>query len=113
MKFMLLIMNDPKIPLVSEAEMPALLAQFQKVGADLEAARKLVHSSRLRPPQEAKTVRNPRGAKPVVVDGPFSEAKETVGGYFVLECASEAEAVEWAQKFPPGTVVEVRAFWQM
>jgi hypothetical protein len=113
MKYMLLIMDDPKAVPTPEAEMPAQIAKFVKLGADLEAAGKMVHSWRLRPSAEAKTVRAGRGPKPIVVDGPFSEAKETMGGYYMIECATEAEAIEWAAKFPPGTVVEVRAVWQM
>jgi hypothetical protein len=43
----------------------------------------------------------------VVFDGPFTETKEAVGGYFIINCASEAEAIEWAKRFPPYFSIEV------
>jgi len=56
---------------------------------------------------EAATVRP--GEKPFVVDGPFAETKEGVGGFYVVDCASRDEAVELAAQVPrsPGVVVEV------
>ena len=56
---------------------------------------------------EAATVRP--GEKPFVVDGPFAETKEGVGGFYVVECASRDEAVELAAQVPqsPGVAVEV------
>jgi hypothetical protein len=56
---------------------------------------------------EAATVRP--GEKPFVVDGPFAETKEGVGGFYVVDCASRDEAVELAAQVPqsPGVAVEV------
>ncbi len=50
------------------------------------------------------------GAAPVVSDGPYGETKELFGGYFLLEVASQQEAVEWATRVPavPGSKIEVR-----
>jgi hypothetical protein len=48
---------------------------------------------------------------PVVTDGPYGETKELFGGYYVLDVASQEEAVEWAKRLPmagPGTKVEIR-----
>lgn len=48
---------------------------------------------------------------PVATDGPYGEAKELFGGYWILDVASQAEAVEWARRAPlswPGVKVEVR-----
>jgi hypothetical protein len=48
---------------------------------------------------------------PVVTDGPYGETKELFGGYYVLDVASQEEAVEWAKRLPmagPGTKIEVR-----
>jgi hypothetical protein len=58
---------------------------------------------------EGKLVSGKRGV--VVADGPFAESKEAIGGYFLIEAASEAEAVEIARGWPMlarGAVVEVR-----
>ena len=45
-----------------------------------------------------------------VTDGPFAETKEQLGGYYVVECADRAEAIETAKRVPlsPGSLVEVR-----
>jgi len=50
------------------------------------------------------------GGKPTVVDGPFAEVKEVVGGYWMIEVTSREEAVEWAKKAPMGDdeIIEVR-----
>ncbi len=113
MKYMLLIVNDPKAPRVPDSEMGKMMGAFQKITEDLQAQGKLVHSARLRPTDEAKTVRLARGPKPVVIDGPFTESKEAVGGYYMIDCASVAEAIEWAKRFPPYFSIEVNAVWEM
>jgi hypothetical protein len=114
MKFMLLIVGgDPSLPQPSEAQMGSMLAQFQQIGADLTAQGKLVHSARLRPNAEAKTVKLMSDGKRVVVDGPFTETKEAVGGYYLGDFVSEADAIEWARKFPPFFHIEVRQVWEM
>ena len=45
-----------------------------------------------------------------VTDGPFAETKEQLGGFYVLDCASDEEAKRWAAEVPrsPGLTVEVR-----
>jgi hypothetical protein len=112
MKYMLLIINPNSSP-PGEEQMKSVLAQFQQLTGDLAAQGKLVHSARLRPNSEAKTVKvKPDGTR-TVVDGPFTETKEAVGGYYMLDCASEAEALEWARKFPPFFQIEVRQVWEM
>lgn len=50
------------------------------------------------------------GGKPHVVDGPFPEAKEVLGGYWMIQVKSKAEAVEWASRCPASEneVIEIR-----
>jgi len=50
------------------------------------------------------------GETPVVTDGPYGETKELFGGYFLLDVASQSEAVEWAKRVPAarGSKIEVR-----
>ena len=50
------------------------------------------------------------GRKPKVVDGPFAEAKEVLGGYWIIEVPSRADAIEWATRCPgsENEVIEVR-----
>jgi hypothetical protein len=55
------------------------------------------------------------GGKPKVTDGPFAEAKEVLGGYWMIEVKSRAEAIEWAKRVPGGEneTVEVRQVQEM
>jgi hypothetical protein len=50
------------------------------------------------------------GGKPKVTDGPFAEAKEVLGGYWMIQVKSKAEAIEWASRCPASEneVIEVR-----
>jgi hypothetical protein len=61
-------------------------------------------------PETARTLRFGAGDDPIVTDGPFLEAKEALGGFYLLECASDAEALELAKLVPrsPGLVAELR-----
>jgi hypothetical protein len=51
----------------------------------------------------------------MVTDGPFAETREAVGGYWMLNVESKAEAVEWARRCPPvsDAVIEVRQVFEM
>lgn len=55
------------------------------------------------------------GGKNTVIDGPFAEAKEMIGGYWIIQAKSRDEAVEWARRCPAGDgdVVEVRQIYEM
>src|SRR5262245_57845996 len=55
------------------------------------------------------------GGKPKVTDGPFAEAKEVLGGYWMIQVKSKAEAIEWASRCPAGDneVIEVRQVQEM
>lgn len=63
----------------------------------------------------AKTIRARNNGGMVVTDGPFVEAKEHVGGFWVLECTSEEEALEWGKKATVAcrAPVEVRQFMEV
>jgi hypothetical protein len=114
MKYMLMIVGgDPKLPQATEADFGPMMGQFQKINEDLTAKGMLVDSARLRPTEEGKTLRLSRDGKRTVSDGPFTETKEAVGGYYVINCESEAEALEWAKKFPAFFHIEVRQVWEM
>ena len=55
------------------------------------------------------------GGKPKVIDGPFTEAKEIVGGYWMIQAKSKEEAVEWARRCPgsENEVIEIRQVQEM
>src|SRR6476659_10471315 len=50
------------------------------------------------------------GGKPLVTDGPFTEAKEVLGGYWMIQVKSKQEAIEWAKRCPgdDNAVIEIR-----
>jgi hypothetical protein len=54
------------------------------------------------------------GGKRTVIDGPFTEAKEIVAGYWIWECASRDEAIEWLKRAPfdGGTEIELRPIFE-
>jgi hypothetical protein len=56
-----------------------------------------------------------RSRKPIVVDGPFAETKEVLGGYYLIEAASLEDAVAWAESFrvPTDGTIEVRPIPQL
>ncbi|MCW5702617.1 MAG: YciI family protein, partial [Bradyrhizobium sp.] len=55
------------------------------------------------------------GGKPLVTDGPFAESKEVLGGYWMIEVTSRAEAIEWARKCPAtaNEIIEIRQVQEM
>lgn len=80
----------------------------------LKSAGALVGSNRLRPSGTATTVKVANG-KSQVLDGPFVDSKEQLGGYYLIEAPDLDAALKWAAKCPGaghGTV-EVRAIWSM
>ncbi|MFF1635395.1 YciI family protein [Leifsonia sp. NPDC058248] len=81
--------------------------------AELEKSGRRADGDRLRPIEEAKTVRLRQGRLDVT-DGPFAEAKEWVAGYDILECDSIDEAVGIAAKHPMARFgrIEVREIWK-
>src|ERR1700744_3847834 len=75
------------------------VAAMMKYNEALKEAGVLIRLDGLHPPSMGARVSFP-GGKPVVTDGPFTEAKEVIGGYWMIEVNSKAEAIEWARKCP-------------
>jgi hypothetical protein len=100
MQYMLLIYGEESAwahltPDQLSAEMGAYMAYTQ----DLAKAGVLVAGDELHPVTTAKTVSVSAG-KQKVVDGPFAETKETLGGYYLINVESEDDALAWAAKCP-------------
>jgi hypothetical protein len=114
MRYMLLINSEKAAPPPQKAEMEAMMQGHMRFGEELLAAKKMVHGERLRGDEEASRVRLKAGQRQVT-DGPFTETKEVLGGFYVIECDTKSEAVEWAKKIPlrEGGSVEVRPIWPM
>lgn len=80
----------------------------------LKTAGVLRSSNRLQPSSASTTVRLTNG-KPQVMDGPYVESKEQIGGYYLIEVADLDAAISWAARCPGAShgVVEVRPVWSM
>ncbi|WP_202414347.1 YciI family protein [Duganella flavida] len=86
--------------------------EIDALNAEMRAAGVRVFVGGLAPIESAKSVRLTAGGAPSVTDGPYLESKEFVGGFWVLETASLAEALAWGRKAAVAcrAQVEVRAF---
>lgn len=110
MRFMLLVIpqgyQKADASFVPPVELVARMARFNDT---LAKAGILLGLDGLHPPAAAARVRF-GGGKATVTDGPFAEAKEMVGGYWMLQVKSREEALEWARRAPmlDGDVIEVR-----
>ncbi len=84
---------------------------IDRLNDEMNAAGVIRFVGGMRPVASARSVRVREG-RPIVSDGPYLETKEHIGGFWVLEVASLAEAVEWGKKaaMACGVPVEVRAF---
>jgi len=76
-----------------------LMADMGKLIEELTGTGQLVSTAGLRPTSEGVRVRLHRGGRLTVVDGPFTETKEVIGGYAILEAQSKAEAVDLTRRF--------------
>ena len=90
-------------------ERQSVYARYQSLAEDARAAGVMRGGDELASTRDATTVRIREG-QTLVVDGPYAETKETLGGYFLFECASIDEAVDWAARIPAAEhgAVEVR-----
>ena len=89
----------------------AMLEAMGAYNEELVKAGVLLDGDGLRPSSYGARVRFDADGNPTVIDGPFTETKELVSGYWVLEVSSREEAIEWIRKAPlRGGEVEVRPF---
>jgi hypothetical protein len=87
---------------------------MMKYNRQLQEAGVLLALDGLHPPSMGARVTFPRG-KALVTDGPFPEAKEVLGGYWMIQVKSREEAVEWAKRCPGGEneMIEIRQVQEM
>ena len=101
MRVMMFVKGDPDPGSVPSDELLAAMGTYNE---ELTKAGVLLDLAGLHPSVDGVRVRFSAG-KTTVVDGPF-EAKEVVGGYWILQVKSMKEAVEWAKRVPVATVAE-------
>jgi hypothetical protein len=113
MRYVILIGHDEKGgKSMSAEEHSALFAAYQKYHSDLGKAGVLLGGEALQSTSKAARI-SVEGGKRKVTDGPFSESKEIIGGYFVIQVKTAEEAREWAGRCPaahlgPWSYVELR-----
>jgi hypothetical protein len=115
MRFMMLM-----IPRGYEAAAPGAMppaeavAAMMKYNEALKEAGVLITLDGLHPPSTGARV-SFEGGKPVVTDGPFTESKEVIGGYWMIEVKSREEAIAWAKRCPASSneIIEIRQVHEM
>ena len=108
MRFMVIVKEDEQ----SEAGIlppPELFEQMGKYNEELVKAGIMLAGEGLTPSSEGVRIRF-EGDRRTVIDGPFAEAKELVGGFWILEVKSKDEVIEWVKRAPfdGGVEIEIR-----
>jgi hypothetical protein len=90
------------------------VAAMMKYNTALKEAGVLITLDGLHPPSTGARVSFASG-KPVVTDGPFTESKEVIGGYWIIDVKSRDEAIAWARRCPASNneTIEIRQIFEM
>jgi hypothetical protein len=115
MRFMMLMIPAGYETAAPGAMPPAeAVAAMMKYNEALKNAGVLITLDGLHPPSMGARV-SFAGGTPVVTDGPFTESKEVIGGYWMIEVASREEAIAWAKRCPASNneVIEIRQVQEM
>ena len=117
MRFMIMVKGDTN---TEAGKMPEerLIAAMAAYHEELVKAGVLLDASGLQPSSKGWRIRY-TGAKRTVVDGPFTESKELVAGYTIIQVKSREEALEWSKRFPnpfgedANSEIEVRQMFEL
>jgi hypothetical protein len=117
MRFMMIVKanKDTEAGVMPSEE---IISAMGKYNEELMKAGVLLDMGGLKPTSKGARVRF-SGGKPTVIDGPFTEAKELIGGYWIIQVKSREEAIEWAKRAPapPGlhqdSEIELRQYYEM
>jgi hypothetical protein len=115
MKYILLIYgNEAGLQAASKAEVDRMMAAYGAYTEALQKANIIVGGERLQRTTAATTVRVADG-KTKVLDGPYAETKEQLGGYYMIDVPDLDAALTWAARCPGAShgAVEVRPIWAM
>ena len=115
MQYLLLIYgNEAAMEAATEANSGKMLAAYGAYSEAMVKAGVMVGGNRLRPTSTATTVRAP-GGKTQVLDGPYAETKEQLGGYYLIDVPDLDAALSWAARCPGAAsgTIEVRPIWAM
>ena len=115
MRFMMLMIPKGYETTAPDVELdPKRVEEMMKYNEDLQKAGVLLALDGLHPPSMGARV-SFAGGKPLVTDGPFTEAKEVLGGYWMIQVKSREEAIEWATRCPASEneIIEIRQVQEM
>jgi hypothetical protein len=115
MQYLLMIYGDEgAMQARDKEETDRLVGAFMAYTDAMKTAGVLVGSNRLRPAATATTVRIADG-KTQVLNGPYAETREQLGGYYLIEAPDLDAALSWASRCPGATygAIEVRPIWAM
>jgi hypothetical protein len=115
MKYLILIhMDEKELDALPPDELNALNANHLRFNDELRASGHFVEAEALEPVRTTATVRV-RGGKPSIIDGPFTESKEVVAGFYLVEARDMDEAIGIAQRIPSAFMsnIEVRPTRQL
>ena len=115
MKYLLAIYtSEAEEEALPPAEMGRIMEAYGAYTEALTQAGALVGGERLRPTSDATSVRV-RGGKTEVLNGPYAETREQLGGYYVIETPDLDAALAWAARCPSSSMgtIEVRPIWAM
>jgi hypothetical protein len=115
MKYLLMVYgSEQAMRALSKETMDQAMAAYGAYSEALKKAGVLAGFNRLRPTKSASTVRVSDG-KTQVLDGPYAETKEQLGGYFLIDVPDLDAALSWAARCPGAShgAVEVRPIWEM
>lgn len=113
MKYVLLIYgNEANAPSTDDGTPHRISPAYEAYMEAMQKAGVIVGGERLRPTASATTVRT-SGGKTQVLDGPYAETKEQLGGYFIVDVPDLDAAISWAARCPAASsgVIEVRPVW--
>jgi hypothetical protein len=107
----LLTVFQPTGGVLPEGDLEAIMRDVDKVDQDMKDAGVWVFAGGLHPPTTA-TVLRPQGGEVLMTDGPFTEAKEHVGGFTIIRADDLDEALHWGRRLAAATTlpIEVRPF---
>jgi hypothetical protein len=115
MQYLLLIYgNEAGMQAASKADVEQMIAAYGAYTQAMKTAGVMVAADRLKPSTAASTVRIADG-KTKVLDGPYAETKEQLGGYYLIDVPDLDAALSWAARCPGANygVIEVRPVWAM
>jgi hypothetical protein len=113
MQYLLLLYASSGFTQMSAAEQEQAIGAYAAFNEALRQAGVLNNSNRLRPASTATTVRVNAAGKTEVLNGPFADSKEELGGYFIIDVPDLDAALAWAARCPGARhgAVEVRPIW--